>query len=112
MGYSDIDTNSQWVVDWVHRMAGKHGGIVHDIDGPSLDWGQALCRGRYGLGWNAILSSEQIESPDLDAIVLAAGWERGSLPDWMDIDRMGRDRTRDVKAKAMGAIDNLVDALR
>ena len=105
MGYYDTDSNSQWIIDWIHRMCEKYGGIVYDNDGPTLDWGQAICRGRYGLEWSGILSEKQIDRPDIEAILLAREWEKGLLPDWMNIDRMERERTQDIKKKVIGFID-------
>jgi len=70
-----------WKPGWIQRMGGRFGGSVFDREGgPSYgwDWGQALCRERYGLDWN----SQVHETPDEEDVRIAQEWEAGKWPDW------------------------------
>ena len=79
-----MEENTRFVVEWIDRMGKKHGTTVRHVDGALLmDWGQALCYGRYGPNWDAIMKEKQITDPDSEAIRIAEDWEKGDLPDWM-----------------------------
>ncbi len=79
-----MDANTEFVVEWTHRMAIKHDGtVLHRDGGRGMDWGQALCYGRYGPNWSAVLAEEGIEDPDDEAVEIAKRWEAGELPAWM-----------------------------
>ena len=68
--------NTKIVIEWIGRMSRKYGGTVTTNDGEKLDWGQALCRARYGKDWNKITTEEGIEEPDDEAVTIAMKWER------------------------------------
>ncbi len=73
-----------FMIDWINRMAKKHGGIVANREGGlNMDWGQAICYGRYGPNWSEIMNKDQIVDPDSEAVELAKQWEDGELPEWM-----------------------------
>ena len=74
-----------WVIDWITRMARKYGGVVYEKDGNRWDWGQALCREVYGKNWESLVP----ESPPLEDIEIAKGWESGQIPvpEWVDQER-------------------------
>jgi len=78
-----------YLIEWVSRMSRAHGGTVHDINGKSWDWGQALCRDLYGEDWmkeaefNAICEIDP-HDPAPDYVVdRAREWEHGDMPAWV-----------------------------
>lgn len=79
---SDEQKRVRWVLDWIERMARKHGGTVYEKNGESWDWGQALCRECYGEDWMEKVPA----TPTWDDIAQGRRWENGEIPDWVDID--------------------------
>ena len=78
-----MDYNTVYILDWIKRMSDKFGGIVYTKDGQKFDWGQALCRERWGKNWNEILTKKNIVSPDYKDIEIAKEWEEtGIFPFW------------------------------
>lgn len=103
-----IDTrpkNLTVVVDGTGELAHKYGGTVYDKETPKTwDWGQALCRERYGIGWSAsegFADHEKRHAKDVDQedADIITKWLQGDLPDWMDLSLM-----RTLKRKAETAI--------
>ncbi len=85
MGYYAVSSRTQWVIEWIHRMAAKFGGIVYDTEaGRSWDWGQALCVERYGRDF-----SHWPESPSSEDIDRAQRWEAGEWPKWAKPEKKG-----------------------
>ena len=73
------EANSRQMLDWIIRMGRKHGGTVWEKEPRrSWDWGEALCRERYGPD-----SSRWPDSPTRDDMDRAAQWEtEDAWPDW------------------------------
>jgi len=77
----DLHPNTMWVIEWIERMAMQHGGTVYEVDGPSWDWGQALCREQYGPSW----SKDGVPADPTDAdVARAKRWEDGEWPEWAE----------------------------
>ena len=74
-----------YLVEWCNRMSKMHGSIVYDKNGDKLDWGQAICREWYGENWKELVD-DNIPIEQLKKVVKRADeWEKGSIPDWVDI---------------------------
>ena len=71
--------NSQWISGWIDRMAAYWGPQLSG-HGRSWDWGQALCVHQYGLDSNTWPD----DPSDVD-IQVAALWEEGDWPAWINI---------------------------
>ncbi len=69
------------VMRFIDRMTEKHGPIVHDVEGGTLDWGQALCRDLYGHDWSTNPSLP--DEPPFSVHAVMARWTDGDLPGWM-----------------------------
>lgn len=87
MGIQDLPEDERkrvyWVLDWISRMAQKHGGTVHEKGGKNWDWGQALCRECYGSDWNKVIDEQNITTPSWEDIARAKKWEDGETPPWV-----------------------------
>jgi hypothetical protein len=69
---------TEYICDWVRRMALTYGGIVKGEDGKTYDWGQALCREQYG--------DDPKDWPDIPSyldLLRAKKWEGGEWPEWV-----------------------------
>lgn len=78
-----MENNTFYILNWIQRMSYKFGGIVYTKNGKKLDWGQALCRERWGKNWNKILTEKNIIHPDNKDIKIAKEWEKsGIFPLW------------------------------
>jgi len=90
MGIDNLPMDDQkrvrWILDWIGRMAAKHGGTVYEKDDGCWDLGQALCRECYGKDWMSVVP----ETPSWDDIHRAQEWEQGKIPDWVDQERTRR----------------------
>lgn len=77
----------QWLIDWIGRMATKHGGIVFDGT-KKLDWGQAMCRAAYGSNWMSDDDFRKFDETPMDkpapdyVIEICKRWEAGEWPEW------------------------------
>ena len=75
--------NTNFIIGWIKRMSKKFGGVVVEKNGKRWDWGQALCRERYGENW---IEENLPNEPDNEAVLIAQNWERGEIPDWVDLE--------------------------
>ena len=71
------------VLEWAKRMSQKYGDIVLDHNNKQYDWGQALCRERFGINWESYMRNHNIAIPTQDDLDRALEWEDGNIPDWV-----------------------------
>lgn len=73
----------------LNRLANKHAGVVYDNEiERSWDWGQALCRGLYGVDWMnhpSFIEADDAHYPPVEAFEILKGWESGQFPEWLEI---------------------------
>jgi|APSaa5957512535_1039671.scaffolds.fasta_scaffold84117_3 hypothetical protein len=72
------------IVNWAKRMTELYGDTVVSKDGTSYDWGQALCRERFGVNWEDHMVTHNIAIPTRDDLGRALEWEEGEIPDWVN----------------------------
>ena len=72
--------NTMWVIEWIERMSGRHGGIVYGTDSRTYDWGQALAREQYGQNWT--VPGVMPDVPTGADVQRARRWELGGWPAW------------------------------
>lgn len=75
------------IFEFIDKMVKKYDGVVYAKDGKRYDWGQALCRARYGENWKndpEYLQENESSEPFPETINLAKEWLKGNVPDWVD----------------------------
>jgi hypothetical protein len=82
-------SNTEVIIGWIGRMANNFGGEVFDRELNRIwDWGQALCRLRWGKDWMNNQEFRDLESqapsplPDDTDVANAKAWETGQWPEW------------------------------
>ena len=83
-----MNSNTQYIINWIGRMTVKYGGAVYEKDKYyPWDWGQALARECYGPGWNEVVPND----PSSDDVLVAKEWLNGNFPEcfpkWVDTER-------------------------
>lgn len=69
----------QQIIDAIDRLIDKYGQPI--IDGPEVDWGQVLCRMRFGPHWSS--HSGLRDGPTNQDIINCSRLERGEWPVWI-----------------------------
>jgi hypothetical protein len=71
------------VLEWAKRMSKNYGNTVLDKNNKQYDWGQALCRERFGINWESHMRTNNIAIPTQEDLNRALEWEDGNAPDWV-----------------------------
>ena len=85
----DISTpETRFIIDWIGRMNVKYGACVYDLSTRRCwDWGQALCRERFGPVW---MNTDEYKAANEDGpfpkdVEIAKRWETGEFPEWVNM---------------------------
>ena len=69
--------------DWSKRMKSKFGSYVLEINNKKFDWGEALCRQRFGHNFKSFMREHNITKPSEEDLKAAHQWEAGETPSWV-----------------------------
>jgi len=72
------------ILGWAKRMSENFGETIIDRNDNQFDWGQALCRERFGPDWQQYMQNNNISKPTNADLDRALEWENGITPDWIN----------------------------